>query len=647
MSKLTGMVHRPQNRAQIYDFFPINKEMTKQFLIFVGCKVVFGMRNRGKKYKTLIFKAICLFLATSSAAQVPERARQARILAEKGDSLRALYRFDDSLDAYEEALDLTDDSLTVALRQEIQDRILMAENGLNMAGFVDIPHVLARSKFSLEDFFLHYPLPDSCWRSVPNQLDSSSDHTFARAMFVKDSDRTIYWSAEDAEGIRNIYTSTLRDTLWSLPSLLNEHMTSASDEIYPVPSPDGKSLFFSSAGLYGVGGYDIYVSRWNDDSNDWDEPVNMGFPYSSPADDFLYVDSEDGRYSVFASNRDCSSDSVWVYVLEYDNVPVRRTVENPQELMEISQLRPSGASAGDSVVVVNSAEIQAYMTKLKEVKVLRDSTAYYAAIAAEGGEVSSWMSFRDLLSKAQGQLQQMEMDMLVKGVDLDPDKLTEDVPVCGGAAAERYAFVKQNMGGPLSLSVEVPKVLFDYSFKVLDEAQFAEDQSIPSGLVYQIQIYASTYRATKKSLKGLSPVYEISGANGQYVYRVGLFRTYADVLANLNTVKKVGFRSAFIVAFQDGKSLTVAKAREKEKAKVAEQKFYEVIVTPSGGALDSSVASGIMQQAPGKDIAKNIASDGTVSYVVSPFADKAKADELVLFLKAMGVNDVKSNVMRK
>ena len=80
---------------------------------------------------------------------------------------------------------------------------------------------------------------------------------------------------------------------------------------------------------------------------------------------------------------------------------------------------------------------------------------------------------------------------------------------------------------------------------------------------------------------------------------------------------------------------------------MAEQKFYEVIVTPSGGALDSSVASGIMQQAPGKDIAKNIASDGTVSYVVSPFADKAKADELVLFLKAMGVNDVKSNVMRK
>ena len=625
--------------------------MTKQFLIFVGYNPVFEMPKGQKIYLNLFFVCFSLMFAVLADAQERVNHHQTETLMEKGDSLRSIYRFDESVSFYEKALSMTEDTLNYAgdslLRLELQDKILMSENGRNMAGFVDVPNVLARRKFSLEDFFLYYPLQNGSWRAVPNQLDSSDSHGFARAMFVADEDKTIFWSAEDSEGIRNIYTSTLRDTLWSLPSLLNEQMISASDEIYPMPSPDGKSLFFSSAGLYGVGGYDIYVSRWNDDSNDWDAPVNMGFPYSSPADDFLYIDTEDGRYSVFASNRGCSADSVWVYVLEYDNVPVRRAVNDPQELMDIAELMPFNSDESESVASDgNSAEMQSYILKFKEVKSLKDSVTTYSALAAEGKGYESLVNFKNDLSKAQGQLQQMEMAFMLKGIVVDSDKLISDRQEQGSSSKE-FAFVKKEMGGPLNLAMEVPEVKFDYSFKVLEEAQFAEDQTIPSGLVYQIQIFASKKKASLKSLKGLSPVYEAAGANGHFVYRVGLFRTYSDVLSNLNAVKKVGFRNAFIVAFLDGKSLTVAKARAKEKEKPAVQELYEVRMTPPGGDLDSGVAAGIRQQAAGKDIARTVGSDGAVTYVVGPFADKSKADDLVLFIKAMGVNDAKCNVIRK
>lgn len=625
--------------------------MTKQFLIFVGYNPVFEMPKGQKIYFNLFFVCFSLMFAVLADAQERVNHHQTETLMEKGDSLRSIYRFDESVSFYEKALAMAEDTLNYAcdslLRLELQDKILMSENGRNMAGFVDVPNVLARRKFSLEDFFLYYPLQNGSWRAVPNQLDSSDSHGFARAMFVADEDKTIFWSAEDSEGIRNIYTSTLRDTLWSLPSLLNEQMTSASDEIYPMPSPDGKSLFFSSAGLYGVGGYDIYVSRWNDDSNDWDAPVNMGFPYSSPADDFLYIDTEDGRYSVFASNRGCSTDSVWVYVLEYDNVPVRRAVKDPRELMDIAELMPFNSGESESVASDgNSAEMQSYILKFKEVKSLKDSVTIYSALAAEGKGYESLVNFKNDLSKAQGQLQQMEMAFMLKGIVVDPDKLISDRQEQDSSSKE-FAFVKKEMGGPLNLAMEVPEVKFDYSFKVLEEAQFAEDQTIPSGLVYQIQIFASKKKASLKSLKGLSPVYETAGTNSHFVYRVGLFRTYSDVLSNLNAVKKVGFRNAFIVAFLDGKSLTVAKARAKEKEKPAVQELYEVRMTPPGGDLDSGVAAGIRQQAAGKDIARTVGSDGAVTYVVGPFADKSKADDLVLFIKAMGVNDAKCNVIGK
>ena len=123
-----------------------------------------------------------------SGAQEPDRSLRLKSLIEKGDSLRIAYRFDESLDAYEEALEMTgaessvpEDSL---LRFSVQDRILMSENGRSMMGFVDTPNVVAKRKFAIDEFFLYYPLQDSSWRDVPNQLDSSADHRFVRASYI-------------------------------------------------------------------------------------------------------------------------------------------------------------------------------------------------------------------------------------------------------------------------------------------------------------------------------------------------------------------------------------------------------------------------------------------------------------------------------
>jgi hypothetical protein len=42
-----------------------------------------------------------------SGAQEPDRSLRLKSLIEKGDSLRIAYRFDESLDAYKEALEMT------------------------------------------------------------------------------------------------------------------------------------------------------------------------------------------------------------------------------------------------------------------------------------------------------------------------------------------------------------------------------------------------------------------------------------------------------------------------------------------------------------------------------------------------------------
>ena len=582
----------------------------------------------------------------------------------QGELLHAQYDFDAALDAYEQALEILesrDDSLEVLL---LKDKMLLSENGRNMSGFAYSPYVVAKHRFSLDDFYLYYPLQDRSWRVAPNQLDSSAIG-LSKAVYAPDEVMKIYFSAEDEDNIRNIYVTEYQDTVWTLPALLNEHLVSPANEIYPMLSSDGRTLYFASEGLYGVGGYDIYMSEWSDQDNDWSVPVNMGFPYSSPADDFLLINTDDDRYTLFASNRECSTDSVWVYVLEYDNMPVRRALDEPQQLRDLSVLDPSFDSLMPeekeiSADIPENVDTRKYMDKMSEVRALRDSLSNYNSLLenernsfalsndyAERTRLTDIIlrresripQLQDSLDRAVAHLQKIEMEFLFSGVVIDPDKMMEeaDHEVVGDATA--YTFTKMNLGDPLELRMMEPEKKFDYSFKILDKGQFAEDNTIPDGIVYQIQIFSAINKASEKSLKGLSPVFERRNSGGRYVYRVGLFNSYNDVLSKLNTVKKVGFRTAFIVAYIDGKEVTVSKARSSESKAVKEQKFYQVTVVPSG-ELDSELSEGIRQQADGKDIARSETEDGKAAYIIGPFGDKGKADSLASFIKAMDVADV-------
>lgn len=603
-----------------------------------------------KRTKFTIYSIFTVILLTTCFSL---SAQQVEGLIDKGDDLRSRYRFDESLATYGQALEVAHQQSDSLFAKDIEERILMAENGRSMTSFVYAPNVVARHRFSIEDFFLYFPLEDNSWRPLPNVLDSAADHRLHKAIYVPEGLEILYWSAEDEEGTRNLYTSSLQDTVWTVPALINEQLTSVSDEIYPLLSADGKHLYFSSAGLHGIGGYDLYVSDWDEEAQDWSAPENLGFPYSSPADDFLFYNTTDGRYSIFASNRDCSKDSVYVYVLDFDNMPVRRPVDNPDELLKIASLEPSSVStdfSGTSVKtdIPENVDTRRYMQKMSQVRMLRDSISIYAGLI-DSKTVNAPQRIKvlqDSLTKAQSELQKIEMDFLFKGVVIDPEKLMIEADREIVSKANGYSFSKMSMGAPLVMTLLEPEIKFDYSFKILDEGQFAEDQSLPSGVIYQIQIFASKYKAKLKDLKGLSPVYESRSANGNYVYRVGVFRTYNDVLSNLNAVKRAGFKSAYIVPFVDGKVVKLATAKAREAAKKEEQTFYEVRIIPADGSLDSAVSSGIRQQAGGKDIARGLNQDGATVYIVGPFNDKAKADDLVEFVKAMGISDVSSNKVK-
>ncbi len=379
------------------------------------------------------------------------------------DAYHNEYDFSSAIRSYGVALRSCDDSLR---RAEIEKRITHSRNGRMMSSYCKTPKVVARKNFSLRDFFLYYPLPDRAWRPSPNRLDPSPD-SYAPVVFFPDGSSEVWWSAKDSSGIRNLFWSCDTTGRWTPPSKLP--FSSAGDEIYPMVC--GDRLYFASKGLNGVGGYDIFVSE-RLASGDWGEPRNMGFPFSSPADDLLYIDSPDGRYSIFASNRDCSLDSVSVYVLEYEPVPVSSSIQDTEELRRICRLDP----ADDPKKVDNKSVMSAtqtidpntalYMRKAAEVRALREEISrlnrelsglrarYNSTTGAEKEELSGQIftleskmpGLQSKLVAANKDLQKTEMDFLLHGVLIDRSSAAAESDKLVVGADKSYTFTRRSLG---------------------------------------------------------------------------------------------------------------------------------------------------------------------------------------------------------
>lgn len=607
------------------------------------------MRNK-------IFIGIFTLLAQIAfGTDAPAQVSPTRLLM-KADSSRMAYNFQEAVKYCEAAVDALDSTSSA----KAEEQLLLARNGLNMMGFCSQPVVVAKQTFPLQDFLLFYPLKDFSWRKSPNQLDSLGGDNLSRAVYVPDGSRDIYYSAKDEEGIRNIYSTHLTDSLWSVPTLINEQMTSSSDEIYPMLSPDGQSLYFASKGLYGMGGYDLYVSQWNKETGDWDVPVNMGFPYSSPYDDFLFVNTEDGKYSIFASNRECGRDSVTIYVLEYDGMPVRKAVTEVDELRELAALNPAGnhpgIDNGSAVSGETDESTRKYMDKMREVRSLRDSVARFgknldklrSGLATASDEEKARLTaeitdkemmlptLNSTLNAAVKELQNIEMDFLANGIVIDTRKLQAEADKEIVGASSGYTFSKNSFGPDLRLDIRKPKPTFDYSFMILPEGRFAESNTLPDGLVYQIRIFTLSRKASVADLNGLSPVFERTTTSGKHAYSAGLFKSYKDALSNLNKVKKRGFRDAQIDAFLNGQVIGVSKARELE-SKV--KTLMMVRIYPEDGQSLSEQAIAAIHEHSDKDLIKSVEA-GSVVFTTGPFEDKSQVDAIVAALKAAGVENI-------
>ena len=87
---------------------------------------------------------------------------------------------------------------------------------------------------------------------------------------------------------------------WGVPKNLGPRINTAESEKTPFLHSDSETLYFSSNGLFGYGGYDIFFAR-KDDKGTWKVPENIGAPINGEGDDLGFFVSTDGKFGYFCS----------------------------------------------------------------------------------------------------------------------------------------------------------------------------------------------------------------------------------------------------------------------------------------------------------------------------------------------------------
>lgn len=187
-------------------------------------------------------------------------------------------------------------------------------------------------------------------------------------------------------GGRDIYRCVkLPNGDWSKALPLGPVVNTPYEEDSPFLSPDGRTLYFASTGHNGMGGFDIFYSSLGEDG-EWTAPVNMGYPLNTVDDDIFFVPTADGRRAYYSSRKEEGFGLKDIYVLE-----LPEPMATDLSVLKGYIFAPEGESLPDDTYVLvtnkNSGEVTEYRPRKRDgayVAILPPCVAYHIEYVVEG-----------------------------------------------------------------------------------------------------------------------------------------------------------------------------------------------------------------------------------------------------------------------
>ncbi len=462
----------------------------------------------------------------------------------------------------------------------IERLIEMCQNGLPLVNSYSVLDVKSKKVVSRDGFFRSYDLDGFEDRlskkknSLKSRYDEDGDKDVA---CLANKGQYIYFSSygKNKKTGRDLYRAKrLKNGGWGEAEELSA-LNTVYDEVYPFMSNDGRTLYFCSQGHSSMGGFDIFRSVYNEISDTWTEPENMGFPINSTSNDLFFATDLNDEYASFVSSRDTGKDEVNVYKIKLSDYSEQKVVMDPEMLADIASLEVGNASLAGNLLE-NDEPI--YSNKYKEtdfpyfnfpvtseftyhfIKEFKSNQARAIFIEAKNDRFNSDSligvadQLRIQLNDVKGTPKKTLADKISKLEQKSFELSKKAENKLAEAQLQESNYLNENIIGTVTADVVAS------NDTRTSTAIPAMDNHSQDGYVYHLQVGVFSNRVESSFFSGLADVKEDVVENGKlFKYMVGNYSSFAAAKKEIPEVRQL-FPNTFVVVYKDGHKTSLGAA---------------------------------------------------------------------------------------
>lgn len=254
-----------------------------------------------------------------------------------GQAYNETYRFEDAVNCFEEYIE----DLTKRKKSTEEAEALLEKSKADLRMLKGVEDVCIIDSFVVDKayFLKTYKISEEVGSlfTFNEFFQTEGDHP--GTVYETEIGNKIYYSEMGERGNLDILSKNKLLDEWSngrpLPGSINE----AGNANYPFVLSDGATIYYATDGE-GLGGYDIYVTRYNTNTDTYLVPENVGMPFNSPYNDYMYVVDEYNNLGWFASDRFQPEDKVCIYVFIPNSSKQTYNYEamDPEQMIRLAQI---------------------------------------------------------------------------------------------------------------------------------------------------------------------------------------------------------------------------------------------------------------------------------------------------------------------
>ncbi len=403
---------------------------------------------------------------------------------------------------------------------------------------------------------------------IVGELGDQHIHMYSDSIFLFSSRRA------GGEGGYDIYITEYTAGQWLEPKNLGAEINTRYNELSPFLSADGLKLYYSADAPAGYGGYDIYMSEYDEKKQQWSTPQNLGLPINSMKDELYYRISASASTATFSSDRYEGLGGLDLYIAYLKEPEESHTVYADHVPFLDDAKRAAGLDS--AMIVAESPQPAVAQSVADDGAVEKASYPIKPLLIDASGKVMQAQN-RDaarriiqllqehprMIIELQGHTPQegpssLELYYSLRRTDdlvdyLLAEGITQDRIIQRGfgnqlmtanemiAKTRDYARIQNSRVNVIFHRFDPERLAFDYQHQTANAAvssdQYEAHQAKIQGLSYRIEI-ARVNQLLQSELINASTASMIEAQGGSYLYTVGLYQYYRDAASAMTEIQQ-------------------------------------------------------------------------------------------------------------